>query len=107
MTEYAVFTTGGKQYRVKAGDKVRVEAIAGSHKEGETLSFDSVLMKDNGSSEVVLGNPIVKGSSVSATLKKIGRADKISVIKYQPKSRYFKKSGHRQPYFELQIDSVK
>lgn len=107
MANYAVFTTGGKQYRVQAGDKVRVEAITGSHKEGDKLAFDSVLMQDNGASEVTLGNPLVKGASVSATLKKIGRAAKVVVIKYKQKSRYFKKNGHRQPYFELEITGVK
>lgn len=104
---YAVFTTGGKQYRVQAGDKVRIEALAGAHQEGSTLSFDNVLMIDNGGSEVTLGTPLVKGASISATLKKIGRADKVIVIKYKQKSRYFKKNGHRQPYFEIEITGVK
>ncbi len=104
---YAVFTTGGKQYRVQAGDKVKIEALAGDHQEGESLSFDQVLMTDNGGTEVTLGNPFISGSSVSATLTKIGRAAKVIVIKYKQKSRYFKKNGHRQPFFEIEITGVK
>ncbi|OHA92081.1 MAG: 50S ribosomal protein L21 [Candidatus Zambryskibacteria bacterium RIFCSPLOWO2_02_FULL_51_21] len=105
--EYAVFATGGKQYRVKAGDKVRVEKLPGDHKEGDALVFDSVLMMDDGASKVSLGNPFIKGSKVSATLSKIARHKTIDVIKYKQKSRYFKKYGHRQPYFEVKIDSIK
>ena len=104
---YAVFTTGGKQYRVRAGDKVKIEKLVGENKEGDTLTFDSVLMTDNGGSEVILGNPFIKGSYASATLSKIARYKTIDVIKYKQKSRYFKKYGHRQPYFEVTIDSIK
>jgi large subunit ribosomal protein L21 len=104
---FAVIATGGKQYRVQAGSKLKIEILPGEHQEGETLTFDSVLMTDNGGSEVTLGNPFIKGSVVTATLKKIGRAAKVTVIKYKQKSRYFKKNGHRQPYFEIEIDSVK
>jgi large subunit ribosomal protein L21 len=104
---YAVFSTGGKQYRVQAGDRLKIEILPGEHKEGDKLAFDSVLMTDNGGSEVTLGNPFIAGAAVSATLKKIGRAKKVTVIKYKQKSRYFKKNGHRQPYFEIEIDSVK
>ena len=105
--EYAVFATGGKQYRVKAGDKVKIEKLAGDHKEGGNLVFDSVLMMDDGGAKISLGNPFIKGSYVSATLNKIGRYKTIDVIKYKQKSRYFKKYGHRQPYFEVKIDSIK
>ncbi len=104
--EYAVFATGGKQYRVKAGDTLKIEKLLGDHKEGESLTFDNVLMTESGS-EVSLGKPFLTGSKVSATLTKIGRAAKVVVIKYQPKSRYFKKNGHRQPFFEVKIESVK
>ncbi len=104
--EYAVFTTGGKQYRVKTGDTIKIEKLMGEHKEGSTLTFDEVLMTENGNS-ITLGKPYIKGAKVTATLTKIGRAQKVTVIKYQPKSRYFKKNGHRQPFFEIKIASVK
>lgn len=106
-SRYAVFTTGGKQYRVKAGDTLKIEIMPGDHKEGDTLTFDQVLMTDDGASDISLGNPFISGASVAATLTKIGRAAKVIVIKYKQKSRYFKKNGHRQPYFEVRIDSVK
>ena len=104
---YAVFATGGKQYRVSEGNTLKIEKLVGEHKEGDTLTFDSVLMIDNGGTEVTLGNPFIKGSVVSATLSKIARYKTIDVIKYKQKSRYFKKYGHRQPYFEIKIDSIK
>ncbi len=104
---YATFTTGGKQYRVQAGDRVKIEKLQGERKEGDKLSFDQVLMIDNGGTDVTLGKPYLTGSVVSATLTKISRYPTIDVIKYKQKSRYFKKNGHRQPYFEIEIDSVK
>lgn len=104
---YAVFTTGGKQYRVQAGDRVKIEKLPGEHKEGSTLTFDQVLMTDNGGTEVTLGKPFVSGAKVTATLVKVARYKTVDVIKYQPKSRYFKKRGHRQPYFEIEITEVK
>lgn len=104
---FAVIATGGKQYRVQAGDTIKIEKLQGDHTEGETLSFDNVLMIDNGGTEVTLGNPFIKGAVVTATLSKIARYKTVDVIKYKQKSRYFKKYGHRQPYFEVKIDSVK
>ncbi len=105
--KYAVFATGGKQYRGKVGDKVKIEKLPGDHKEGEALTFENVLMIDDGASEATLGTPFIKGSYVSAVLNKIARYKTIDVIKYKQKSRYFKKYGHRQPYFEVTIDSIK
>ena len=110
---YAVFATGGKQYRVKAGDRLKIEILPRSTssgqagwKEGDSLTFDTVLMTDNGGSEVTLGNPFIKGVTVTATLVKMGRNKTVDVIKYKQKSRYFKRYGHRQPHFEIRIDSV-
>ncbi len=104
---FAVIATGGKQYAVKVGDLVKIEKIIGEYKEGDALKFDDILLVDNGGSETTIGTPFIKGASVSATLKKIARYKTIDVIKYKQKSRYFKKNGHRQPYFEVQIDSIK
>ena len=104
---FAVFATGGKQYRVRVGDSVKIEKLPGEHKEGDKITFDNVLLTDNGASEVTLGAPFIKGSVVNATLTKIARYKTIDVIKYKQKSRYFKKYGHRQPYFEIKIDSIK
>lgn len=104
---FAVIATGGKQYRIQAGDTVKIEKLQGDLKEGDTITFENVLMTDNGASEVTLGNPFIKDVSVSATIKKISRYKTVDVIKYKQKSRYFKKYGHRQPYFEVEIDSIK
>jgi large subunit ribosomal protein L21 len=106
-SRYATFATGGKQYRVSEGDVVKIEKLQGEHKEGDSIVFDNVLLMDNGASEVTLGTPFIKGSYVSATLNKLGRHKTIDVIKYKQKSRYFKKYGHRQPYFEVKIDTIK
>lgn len=104
---FAIIATGGKQYRVAVGDLVKIEKLPGDHKEGDSITFDNVLMTDNGASEITLGNPFIKGATVSATLNKISRYKTIDVIKYKQKSRYFKKYGHRQPFFEVRIDSIK
>ena len=105
--KYAVFATGGKQYRAKEGDKVKIEKLPGDYKEGDSLTFENVLMVDDGASEAALGTPFLKGSYISATLSKIARYKTVDVIKYKQKSRYFKKYGHRQPYFQVKIDSIK
>lgn len=104
--EYAVFATGGKQYRVKVGDLVKIEKLPGDHKEGDSLVFNSVLLLDNGASKATIGTPFINGAAVTATLNKIARYKTIDVIKYKQKSRYFKKYGHRQPYFEVKIESI-
>ncbi|MDQ3089567.1 MAG: 50S ribosomal protein L21 [bacterium] len=106
-TEYAVFATGGKQYRVSPGDSVKIEKMLGKYKEGDAITFDKVLLVDDGADSATIGTPYITGASVSATLKKISRYKTIDVIKYKQKSRYFKKNGHRQPYFEVQIDAIK
>ena len=100
---FAVFATGGKQYLVSPGQSLKIEKLQGDHKEGEVLTFDSVLVSGTGT-DATIGTPFIKGSAISATLKKIGRH---KTIKYKQKSRYFKKNGHRQPYFEIVIDSIK
>ena len=104
--EFAVIQTGGKQYKVSVGDVVKIEKITGTHKVGDKLVFDKVLMVDNGK-DTTVGTPFISGAEVQATLKEIGRDAKIDVIKYKQKSRYFKKNGHRQPHFKVEIDALK
>ena len=111
---FAVFTTGGKQYRVKVGDRVKIEKLARSTSSGQSdwqigdkLTFDQVLLLDDGACETTIGTPFIVGAEVKATLNKIARYKTVDVIKYKQKSRYFKKYGHRQPYFEIKIDSIK
>lgn len=101
---FAVIQTGGKQYKVSAGDILSVEKISG-HKEGDKIVFDKVLLTDDGASTKV-GTPYVSGAKVSATILEEGRGEKKLVVKYMPKSRYFKKNGHRQPFMKVKIEAI-
>ena len=104
--EFAVIQTGGKQYTVSKGDVITIEKLSDEHKEGDSVVFDKVLLWDNGK-DTVIGTPYISKAQVKATITKIGRAAKVNVIKYKQKSRYFKKNGHRQPFFKVKIDSIK
>ena len=101
--EFAVIATGGKQYRVKKGQLLRVEKLG--LEEGATVTFDKVLLLEG--SDTKIGMPEVKGATVSGKVTKVGRAQKVIVIKYKAKSRYFKKNGHRQPFTEVSITDIK
>lgn len=111
---FAVIETGGKQYRVSVGDTIKIEKIneAASAKgfvepkEGDAVVFDKVLLIDNGTDSTDIGTPYIDGAKVSATLVEIGRNAKVMVIKYKQKSRYFKRNGHRQPFFKVKIDKI-
>lgn len=99
---YAIIATGGKQYKVEEGDYVRVEKLgaeAGSH-----VVFDQVLVV--GGDDVKLGNPTVAGATVEATAVNNGRAKKVIVYKYKPKTGYHKKNGHRQAFTQVRIDKI-
>jgi large subunit ribosomal protein L21 len=104
--EFAVIETGGKQYRVSAGDTIKIEKIIGELAVGDKVTFDKVILVDNGS-DTTIGAPYIAGAVVQATIKDIARHDKVVVVKYLQKSRYHKKNGHKQPYFEVTIDSIK
>lgn len=102
---FAVIMTGGKQYKVRVGDTLKIEKISGDHKEGGKVTFDEVLLLDNAGSTLI-GSPFVGNSKVEALIKEIGRLPKVNVVHYKPKSKYFKKQGHRQPYFKVTITSI-
>lgn len=102
---FAIVRTGGKQYVVKEGDAVRVEKVEAA--EGVKHNLDVLLVSDEEAKSVHVGTPLVSGATVSATVVKHGRADKVSVIKYKPKVRYKRNVGHRQPYTILKIESIK
>ena len=104
--EIAVIQTGGKQYKVAKGEVIKIEKLSGEHKEGDSVTFDKVLLVDNGK-DTTIGTPFIDKAKVTGTITKIGRAPKVTVIKYKQKSRYFKKNGHRQPYFQVKIDGLK
>lgn len=106
-SEFAVIETGGKQYKVAAGDVLKIEKIKGEFKEGDVITFDKVLLVDNGVDTTTVGTPYIDGAKVTGKLEAFGRHPKVTVIKYKAKSRYFKKNGHRQPYFEVKIEGIK
>ncbi len=99
---YAIIATGGKQYKVSEGDVIRVEKLG--KEAGETVTFDKVLLVNNG--EVVVGNPTVANANVSGTVVTEGRAKKVIVYKYKRKTGYHKKNGHRQSYTEVKIEKI-
>ncbi len=106
MKEFAVIQTGGKQYKVSVGDVLKVEKIAGDFKTGDKISFDKVLLVDTGT-DTKIGSPYLSGVTVEALFEEQGRADKVVVIRYKSKSRYFKKNGHRQPFTKVKIAAIK
>ena len=100
---YAIIASGGKQYRVKEGDLLRLEKIDGDL--GSTVSFDQVLMISDGEA-VQLGRPVLEGASVHAHIVEQDRAKKILVFKFKRRKRFRKKQGHRQPFTAVQIDRI-
>lgn len=104
--EFAVIQTGGKQYKVSEGGLVSIEKIKGEYTKGDKISFDKVLLVDDGK-DATIGTPYIKGAKVDAEIVEIGRARKVMVIKYKQKSRYLRRNGHRQPFFKVKITSIK
>ena len=100
---YAVIKTGGKQYRVAAGEKIKVEQIPAEV--GTQITIDQVLMVGEGEA-VKIGAPLVAGASVSATVLSQGRHDKVRIFKMRRRKHYQKHQGHRQNYTELQINTI-
>jgi len=101
---FAIVETGGKQYKVSPGTKLKVEKLEAEA--GANLTLDKVLLVADGE-EVKLGTPYMEGAKVEARVLSQGRHDKKIVFKYHSKTRYKKKKGHRQPYTELEVVSVK
>ncbi|HXI36216.1 MAG TPA: 50S ribosomal protein L21 [Burkholderiales bacterium] len=100
---YAIIRTGGKQYRVKAGEQVRVEGLEGDV--GASISFGEVLMVGEGDA-VKLGAPLLSGAAVKATIVSHGRGDKVKIFKMRRRKHYQKTQGHRQSYTEVRIDTI-
>lgn len=100
---FAIIETGGKQYKVTPGQKLKIEKL--ETQEGGGVTFDKVLLKnDNG--KIIIGTPHIPGALVGAKVLKQGRHDKVIVFKYSSKTRYKKKKGHRQPFSEIEIISI-
>jgi large subunit ribosomal protein L21 len=100
---YAVIKTGGKQYKVAAGEKIKVEQIAADV--GQEIVIDQVLAVVDGQ-DFKIGAPLVAGASVKATVVAQGKHDKVRIFKMRRRKHYQKRQGHRQTYTELQISAV-
>ncbi len=100
---YAIIETGGKQYKVEEGAKIKVEKLPASA--GDTVELNQVLLisKEDG---VIVGSPLVAGAKAIATVASQGKAPKIIVYRYKAKANYRRKRGHRQPFTELTIDKI-
>lgn len=100
---YAIIVTGGKQYKVEAGDTLFIEKL--DVEAGSEITFDKVVAigKDDG---LVVGAPYVEGATVTAKVEKNGKAKKITVFTYKPKKNEKRKMGHRQPYTKVEISAI-
>jgi large subunit ribosomal protein L21 len=100
---YAVIKTGGKQYRVAAGEKIKVEQIPADV--GSQITLDQVLMVGEGES-VKIGTPVISGATVTASVLSHGRHDKVKIFKMRRRKHYQKHQGHRQNYTEIRIEAI-
>lgn len=103
MANFAVIETGGKQYRVAPGEKIKVEKLAGA--EGDTIALDKVLLVAGGEKSKI-GAPYVEGASVTAKVVRQARDKKKLVFRFHSKVRYRKRKGHRQEFTELEIVKI-
>lgn len=101
----AVIKTGGKQYIAQKDAVLTVEKFGKDLKKGDTVTFDSVLLTDDGASTKI-GMPNVSGAKVEAEVLAVGKGEKKLVLRYKPKSNYRKKKGHRQPFVKVKITAV-
>lgn len=104
--KFAVIKTGGKQYKVSKDELISIEKMTGEYKVGDKISFNEVLLVDDGKNTSI-GTPCVEGASVETELVQIGRSRKVMVVKYKQKSRYLKRNGHRQPFFKVKVLDIK
>jgi large subunit ribosomal protein L21 len=104
--EFAVIETGGKQYRVSEGDTVKIERLPNEPKAGDKITFDKVLLIDDGKN-TELGTPYIDKAQVIGSFVEEGKAKKVNVVKYKAKSRYNKTRGHRQIFNTVKIESLK
>ncbi|MDP2864288.1 MAG: 50S ribosomal protein L21 [bacterium] len=99
----AIIKTGGKQYLVKPGDKIKIEKI--DKKEGSEITFNEVLLLEKGK-KMDIGCPLIKGAKVIGKILSQGKGKKVIIFKYKPKTRYKVKKGHRQPLTEIEITKI-
>jgi ribosomal protein L21 len=103
-TMYAVFRSGGKQYRASKGERLRLEKLEAD--EGASVNFDEVLLVGEGSN-IQVGTPLLSGTSVSATVLRQGKTKKVSVVKFRRRQNYLRQHTHRQWFTEVEITDIK
>ena len=101
---YAVFQTGGKQFRAEPGARIRIPSL--DAEPGDTVTFDRVLLTGDGEDDVKVGTPVVDGAVVKAEIVRHGRGEKIIVFKRKRRKGYRRKQGHRQNFTEIRVDEV-
>ena len=102
---YAIIETGGKQYKIAEGDVLSVEKIKDT-KQGDTVTFDKILLIDDGKTTKI-GTPYIDGAKIEAELVEEGRGKKLHIVKFKSKSRYKRRLGHRQPYSKVSVKNIK
>ena len=105
MAKIAIIETGGKQYVVTNDTQLYIEKLTGNYKAGDKVTFDKVLLIDDGAN-VTVGAPYIDKASVVGEFVEEGREKKVRVIRYRAKSRSFKKNGHKQPYNMVRIKTI-
>jgi len=100
---YAVFRTGGKQYRAAKGDVLRLEKIEAD--EGATVRFDEVLLVGEGN-DIKVGNPVLAGTTVSGKVVRQGKSKKVPVVKFRRRQNYLRQGSHRQFFTEIEITGI-
>jgi len=100
---YAVFATGGKQYRVEAGSVLKVEKL--SAEPGATVEFDQVMLVGSGAG-LKVGAPLVSGGLVRATVERHGKGDKVTIVKFRRRKHYLRQGTHRQPFTEIKVTDI-
>ncbi len=100
---YAIIATGGKQYRVQQGDRIKVEKLAGNP--GDKIEFDQVLLLADGE-DVAIGTPYIDGGKVTGEVQEQARAKKIDIIKFKRRKHHMKHMGHRQHYTQVKITDI-
>jgi large subunit ribosomal protein L21 len=103
MAKIAIIKTGGKQYKVKEGQLLKIEKL--SEAVGKTVKFDTLMIASDDGSELNLGKPSL-GEKVSGSVKEEGKGKKVSVVKYKNKTRYLRNTGHRQEYTKVEITKI-
>jgi large subunit ribosomal protein L21 len=100
---YAVFATGGKQYRVEAGSVLKIEKL--SAEPGATVEFDQVMLVGSGA-DLKVGAPLVSGGLVRATVERHGKGDKVTIVKFRRRKHYLRQGTHRQHFTEIKVTDI-